>query len=185
MLLSRRPFQSLPPDPAKVFPPTVPAKTCPRSSPPKLAPTIPAKAKNWYISCSMNLNILIMNKALTLSLLLFISSGAIAQVIGKVDKKTKEFSIAPDQKVSYSIIGYQLPSTATKHMICFSSNENMVREESGKCLLGSYFDTEKIKVGDKIIFLGNYGKVFYKMSYVSRAGAKMVFYIPTTGIVLK
>jgi hypothetical protein len=61
----------------------------------------------------------------------------------------------------------------------------MVREESGKCLLGSYFDTEKIKVGDKIIFLGNYGKVFYKMSYVSRAGAKMVFYMPTTGIVLK
>jgi hypothetical protein len=133
----------------------------------------------------MNLNILIMNKALTLSLLLFISSGVTAQVIGKVDKKTKEFSIAPDQKVSYSIIGYQLPSTATKHMICFSSNENMVREESGKCLLGSYFDTERIKVGDKIIFLGNYGKVFYKMSYVSGAGSKMVFYIPRTGIVLK
>jgi len=133
----------------------------------------------------MNLNILIMNKALTLSLLLFISSGAIAQVIGKVDKKTKEFSIAPDQKANYSIIGYQLPSTVTKHLICFSSNENMVREEAGKCVLGAYFDTEKIKVGDKIVFVGNYGKVFYKMSYVSGAGNKMLFYIARKDIVLK
>ena len=126
-----------------------------------------------------------MNKALTLSLLLFISSGAIAQVIGKVDKKTKEFSIAPDQKTSYSIIGYQLPNTSTKHLICFSSNENMVREESGKYMLGAYFDTDRIKVGDKIIFLGNYGKVFYKMSYVSGAGNKMVFYITRAGLVIK
>jgi len=126
-----------------------------------------------------------MNKALTLSLLLFISSGAIAQVIGKVDKKTKEFSIAPDQKVEYSIIGYQFPNPSTKHLICFSSNENMVREESGKCMLGAYFDTDRMKVGDKIIFMGNYGKVYYKMSYVSGAGNKMIFYLPKTGIIIK
>ena len=126
-----------------------------------------------------------MNKALTLSLLLFISSGAIAQVIGKVDKKTKEFSIAPDQKVEYSIIGYQFPNPSTKHLICFSSNENMVREESGKCMLGAYFDTDRMKVGDKIIFMGNYGKVYYKMNYVSGAGNKMIFYLPRTGIIIK
>ena len=126
-----------------------------------------------------------MNKALTLSLLLFISSGAIAQVIGKVDKKTKEFSIAPDQKVEYSIIGYQFPNPSTKHLICFSSNENMVREESGKCMLGAYFDTDRMKEGDKIIFMGNYGKVYYKMSYVSGAGNKMIFYLPRTGIIIK
>jgi len=126
-----------------------------------------------------------MNKALTLSLLLFISSGAIAQVIGKVDKKTKEFSIAPDQKVEYSIIGYQFPNPSTKHLICFSSNENMVREESGKCMLGAYFDTDRMKVGDKIIFMGNYGKVYYKMNYVSGAGNKMIFYLPKTGIIIK
>jgi len=125
-----------------------------------------------------------MNKALTLSLLLFISSGAFAQVIGKIDKKTKEFSIAPDQKVDYTLIGYQLPSTATKHIICFSSNENTVRAESGS-VLGAYFDTQKIKFGDKIIFLGNYGKIFIKLSYVSAAGNKMVFYLSRTGLVIK
>jgi hypothetical protein len=126
-----------------------------------------------------------MNKALTLSLLLLISSCTFAQVIGKVDKKTKEFYISADQKSNYSIIGYQLPNTSTKHLICFSSNENMVREEAGKCVLGAYFDTDKLKVGDKIVFLGNYGKVYYKMSYVSGAGNKMVFYLPRTGIVMK
>jgi len=126
-----------------------------------------------------------MNKALTFSLLLFISTGAMAQVIGKVDKKTKEFSIAPDQKADYSLIGYQLPNTTTKHLICFSSNENMVREESGKCLLGAYFDTDRMKVGDKIIFLGNYGKLWVKMSYVSGAGNKMLFYLSKTGLVIK
>ena len=133
----------------------------------------------------MNLNILIMSKTLTLSLLLFISSGAIAQVIGKVDKKTKEFSIAPDQKAEYSLIGYQLPSTVAKHLICFSSSENMVREESGKCLLGAYFDTDRMKVGDKILFMGYYGKLFAKMTYVSGMGNKMVFYLSRTGLIIK
>ena len=126
-----------------------------------------------------------MSKSLALSLLLFISSGAIAQVVGKVDKKTKEFSIAPDQKAEYSLIGYQFPSTATKHLICFSSSENMVREESGKCLLGAYFDTDRMKVGDKILFMGYYGKLFVKMTYVSGASNKMIFYLSRTGLIIK
>lgn len=126
-----------------------------------------------------------MNKALTFSLLLFISTGAIAQVTGKIDKKTKEFSIAADQKGNYTLIGYQLPSPATKHIICFSSDENTVRAESGKCVLGAYFDTEKIKFGDKIIFLGNYGKIYVKLSYVSGAGNKMIFYLSKTGLTIK
>jgi hypothetical protein len=127
---------------------------------------------------------LIMNKALTIVLLLFIYSGAIAQVVGRVDKKTKEFSIAPDQKANYSLIGYQLPSPTTKHLICFSSNENMVREESGKCLLGAYFDTDRMKVGDKILYLGNYGK-FAKMNFVTGTGKKMLFYIDRSCFVIK
>ena len=126
-----------------------------------------------------------MNKALTFSLLLFISSSAISQVTGKIDKKTKEFSIAADQKGNYTLIGYQLPSTATKHVICFSSNENTVTAESGKCVLGSYFDTEKIKFGDKIIFLGYYGKIFVKLSYISAAGNKMTFYLSKAGLTIK
>jgi hypothetical protein len=142
-------------------------------------------AKTGIQVAGLNYQYLIMTKALTFSLLLFICSSSIAQVIAKVDKKTKEFTIAPDQKAEYSLIGYQLPSPNTKQIICFSSNENMVREESGKCQLGAYFDTEKIKVGDKILFLGYYGKTFVKLKYVTGAGNSEVFFLSTTGLVIK
>ncbi|HVU57610.1 MAG TPA: hypothetical protein VHD83_21250 [Puia sp.] len=125
-----------------------------------------------------------MSKALTIVLLLLVSYCAIGQVVGRVDKKTKEFSIAPDQKANYSVIGYQLPSPVTKHLICFSSNENMVREESGKCLLGAYFDTDRMKQGDKIVYLGNYGQ-FAKMNYVTNSGKKILFYISKSCFVIK
>jgi hypothetical protein len=126
-----------------------------------------------------------MTKALTFSLLLFICTSSIAQVVGKIDKKTKEFTIASDQKANYSLIGYQLPNTTTRQIICFSSNENMVREEAQKCQLGAYFDTQQIKFGDKILFLGYYGKDFVKLSYVTATGKSEVFYLSRTGLVIK
>jgi hypothetical protein len=125
-----------------------------------------------------------MNKALTIILLLLISSGAIAQVVGRVNKKTKEFTIAPDQKAEYSITGYQFANATTKHMICFSSHESMVREESAKCLLGAYFDTDQMKVGDKIVYLGMAGK-FGKMNFIPNNGKSILFYIPSSSYVIK
>jgi len=125
-----------------------------------------------------------MTKILSFILLLLISSGAIAQVVGRVDKKTKEFRIAADQKANYTVFGYQYPNATTKKVICFSSNENMVREESGQCMLGAYFDTDKLKVGDRIRYVGVAG-TFGKMSYITGSGKSMFFYIPKSSFILK
>jgi len=125
-----------------------------------------------------------MTKILTFFLLLAISSTAIGQTIGRVNKKTKEFTVAADQKAEYTIFGYQYPNATTKKMICFSSSENMVREESPKCLLGAYFDTDRMKVGDKILYVGVAG-TFARMKYVSGTGKSMLFYIPKSSFVIK
>jgi hypothetical protein len=117
-------------------------------------------------------------------MLLLISSGAIGQTIGRVDKKTKIFTVLPDQKTNYTVFGYQYPNKTTKTMICFSSSENMVREESGKCPLGAYFDTDKLKVGDKILYQGVAG-TFAKMKYVTGSGQSMLFYIPKSSFTIK
>jgi hypothetical protein len=127
---------------------------------------------------------LIMSKALTFVLLLLISYGATSQVVGRVNPKTKEFSIAPDQKVDFTVMGYQFPNTTTKTMICFSSSESMVREEGPKCLLGAYFDTERMKPGDKILYVGVAGK-FARMKYVAYTGQSAIFYIPKSSFVIK
>jgi hypothetical protein len=125
-----------------------------------------------------------MAKILTFFLLLLISYGAIGQVIGRVNKKTKEFTVAPDQKENYTVFGYQYPNNSTKQLICFSSSENMVREESGKCLLGAYFDTDRLKVGDKILYVGVAG-TFARMKYVTGSGKSILFYIPKSSFVIK
>lgn len=125
-----------------------------------------------------------MSKMLVFSVLLFLASGAMAQVVAKVDKKTKEFTIEPDQKTSFSIIGYQYPNTTTKTLICFSSSEDVVRANSSKCPLGSYFDTHKMNVNDKIVYLGPVG-AFAKMSYISGNGTKTLFYITKSFFVIK
>jgi hypothetical protein len=125
-----------------------------------------------------------MTKILTFILLLAISSTAIAQTIGRVNKKTKEFTIAPDQKANYTVFGYQYPNNTTKQLICFSSSENMVREESGKCMLGAYFDTDRLKVGDKILYVGVAGS-FARMKYVTGTGKSMFFYMPKSSFVIK
>jgi hypothetical protein len=125
-----------------------------------------------------------MNKILSFILFLLVTSTAIGQVVGRVDKKTKEFSVAPDQKVNYTVLGYQYPNNTTRKMICFSSNVNTVLDNQSKCLLGSYFDTDKMKVGDKIIYLGAAGS-FAKMNFISGSGKKILFYLPKSSFAIK
>lgn len=125
-----------------------------------------------------------MTKILSVVLFFVISFNAIGQTIGRVNKKTKEFTIAADQKAQYTVFGYQYPNITTKKVICFSSSENMVREENPKCLLGAYFDTDKMKVGDKIRYLGIAG-TFGRMSYITGTGKNMIFYLPRSSYVIK
>jgi hypothetical protein len=123
-----------------------------------------------------------MIKILSIMLLLaVVFSGATGQAIGRVDKKTKEFSIAPDQKVEYTVFGYEFANTTTRKMICFSSSVNMVRGST--CPLGGYFDTDKLKPGDKILYVGPVGP-FARMSFVS-ADKKTLFYLPNSCFVMK
>jgi hypothetical protein len=125
-----------------------------------------------------------MNKILTIALLVLVTSGALAQVVGRVDKKTKEFTVAADQKVEYRVYGYQFANTSTRKMICFSSNTNDVRANFAQCPLGAYFDTDKLHPGDKILYLGPVGP-FAKMSFNTGGGTKTLFYLPKTCFVIK
>jgi hypothetical protein len=115
-------------------------------------------------------------------LLLLISSGCFAQV-GTVDRKTKEFTIAANQKVDFTLYGYQFANATTQKLICFSSNQDVVRANSND-KLGSYFDTYSMPPGDKIIYLGVAG-AFGKMNYISGNGVKMIFYLPKTSYAIK
>jgi hypothetical protein len=123
-----------------------------------------------------------MNKILSIILFLLVASGAIGQVIGRVDKKTKEFLVPADLTVEYTVFGYEFANNTTRKMICFSSNVNTVR--GGTCPLGSYFDTYKLKPGDKIFYLGPVG-LFAKMNFVSGAGKKTLFYLPKSSFAIK
>ena len=125
-----------------------------------------------------------MNKLLAFSFFLLVASSAIGQVVGTVDKKTKFFRIAPDQKADFTVIGYAFPNITTRKMICFSSNEGVVRANSAPCALGSYFDTDKMRVGDQIFYLGAVG-TFAKMNYVAGDGKKTLFYLPKSCFVIK
>jgi hypothetical protein len=125
-----------------------------------------------------------MNKLLSIILFLLVASSSIGQVIGVVDKKTKEFSVAPDLKMEYRVFGYQYPNNTTRKMICFSSNANDVKDNYSRCPLGSYFDTDKMKVGDKIFYLGGAGS-FGKLNFVSGSGNKTIFYLLKSSFTIK
>jgi|ERR1700681_4028654 len=125
-----------------------------------------------------------MIKILSILLLLIASTQAIGQTKGQVDKKSREFTVKPDPKAEYKIFGYQYPNISTKLMICFSSYRYDVTENMNKCPLGAYFDSGRMKEGDRIIYLGNVGS-FGKMNYITGSGKKTVFYIPKTNFVLK
>jgi hypothetical protein len=125
-----------------------------------------------------------MNKILSFIVFLLVTIHATGQVIGTVNKKTREFSVASDLKMDFRIFGYQYPNNTTRKMICFSSHVADVRDNYSECPLGSYFDTDKMKVGDKIFYLGGVGS-FGKMNFISQNGQKTIFYLPKSGFAIK
>jgi hypothetical protein len=127
-----------------------------------------------------------MNKIVLLFLTMSISLQGISQMKGLVDKKSKEFTINSnsDPKAEYKIFGYQYPNVSTKLMLCFSSYTYDVTENVNKCPLGAYFDSGRMKEGDRIVYLGNVGS-FGKMNFISGSGKKTIFYIPKTSFVIK
>ena len=124
-----------------------------------------------------------MNKLLSFSLFLLISAGCCAQVVGKVDRKTKEFSIAPNQKVEFMIFGYQYANASTQKLICFASNVDVVRANTNY-KFGAYFDTDKLTAGDRIVYIGVAGK-FAKMNFISPGRNGGIFYIPRSCFAIK
>jgi hypothetical protein len=124
-----------------------------------------------------------MNKILTFGILMLISSGCFAQVVGRVDIKTKEFSIAPGQKVDYMVFGFQFANATTQKLICFASNDNVARANSA-LPLGAYFDTDRLPPGSKIVYLGMAGP-FGKMKFIAGGGKVTVFYLPKASYVIK
>jgi hypothetical protein len=125
-----------------------------------------------------------MNKVLLPILFSIVSTLALGQTTGRVDKKTKEFFIVTNPKAEYRIFGYQFPNNTTKKMICFSTYSYDVRDNLNKCPLGSYFDTSFMKEGDRIVYLGIVG-TFAKMNYISGRGIKTLFYLPKASFVIK
>jgi hypothetical protein len=127
-----------------------------------------------------------MNKIILLLFLLTISIHGSSQLKAQIDKKSKEFTINPnsDPKAEYKIFGYQFANVGTKMMICFSSYRYDVTENVNKCPLGAYFDSGRMKEGDRIVYLGNVG-TFGKMSFISAAGTKTLFYVPKDKFAIK
>ena|SRR5579862_5286272 len=125
-----------------------------------------------------------MIKTLILSFFLFISILAAGQNTAYVDKKSKEFILTPSPKSEFEIVGYEYPNISTKRMICFSSNTNLVSDNMAKCPLGAYFETGRMKEGDRIIYLGKEGS-FSKMNFISGTGKKTIFYFPKGSFVIK
>jgi hypothetical protein len=124
-----------------------------------------------------------MYKTLLFIALLLVTVGVPAQIVGRVDKRTKGFFIIPDQQTSYMIIGYQFPNATTQKMICFSSKADNLRANY-QCPLGAYFDTGNMNPGDKILFLGIAG-TYGKMAFVSGSGKTTVFYLPKASFTIK
>jgi hypothetical protein len=125
-----------------------------------------------------------MNKLLLLIFWLLFVSDTMGQAVGRVDKKTKEFRIAANLKSDYQIFGYEYANNSTRKMICFSSHMGDVKDNYNRCPLGSYFDTDKMKVTDKIIYIGPIG-TFAKMNYISGTGKKTLFYIPKSSLTIQ
>ena len=125
-----------------------------------------------------------MNKIRLFILFLLVASIAQGQVIGHVDRKTKEFYTDANLKTAYRVFGYQYANNTTRKMICFSSHVTDVQDNYNRCPLGSYFDTGKMKVGDKITYLGGSGR-FGKMSFITGSGKKTIFYLPKSSFTIK
>lgn len=137
-------------------------------------------------------NLHVMNRIFSLILFVFISSACVAQTVSQagaltvahVDKKTKEFFVTSNPKAEYKIFGYQYPNITTKKMICFSSYTYDVADNLNKCPLGSYFDSGRMKEGDRILYTGKAGS-FSKMTFISGSGKKTIFYFPKGSFTIK
>ena len=125
-----------------------------------------------------------MNKLFLFAVSILLASQSIGQAAGRVDKKTKEFTVAANLKTDYQIFGYEYANNTTRKMICFSSHVGDVKDNYSHCPLGSYFDTDKMKVTDKIVYLGPIG-TFAKMNYVAGDGKKTIFYIPKSSFTIR
>jgi hypothetical protein len=125
-----------------------------------------------------------MNKFFITALLLIFMSAVAAQTVGRVFKKTKQFYVPANIKDNYRFFGYEFPSNSARKLICFSSYRADVNDNYNKCLLGSYYDTGRMKPGDNITFIGE-AHGFGKMLYVSAAGKKMIFYLPKSNYTIK
>ena len=104
--------------------------------------------------------------------------------VAHVDKKTKEFFVISNLKVEYEIFGYQYPNITTKKMICYSSHTYDVADNLNKCPLGSYYDSGRMKEGDRITYIGKAGS-FSKMMFTSGSGKKTIFYFPKGSFTIK
>ena len=113
-----------------------------------------------------------------------IEEVAPANAVGQVDKRTKEFRIRRDQQTEFKYFGYQMADTSSKRMICFSSHEGDVRANYNNCPLGSYYDTDRMKQGDIITYVGITGP-FAKMIYTAYDGKKTLFFISKKCFVIK
>lgn len=133
---------------------------------------------------TITFNVAIMYKTFSCILLFFFATRAIGQPIGHVDKRTTEFYVVSDLKIDYRVFGYQFASEAAPKMICFSSHAGDVAANYNNCPLGSYYDTGKMKIGDKIEYLGMYGP-FGKMNYISGSGKKTIFFLPKYSFTIK
>jgi hypothetical protein len=125
-----------------------------------------------------------MRRSLWFSFFMLSAAFAFTQVIGHVDKRTKEYFIPSDLKVEYRVFGYEVPNITSRKMICFSSRMADVKANSNSCPLGSYYDTGKLKIGDRISYLGAAGS-FAKMIFISGSGKKTIFYLPKSSIIIK
>ena len=131
---------------------------------------------------------IIMNRIFFSFVFLIISSVAISQsatpTVAHVDKKTKEFFVSSNPKAEFKIFGYEYPNVTTRKMICFSSYTYDVGANINNCPLGSYFDSGKMKEGDRIR-LFRQSRSFSKMMFTSGSGKKTIFYFPKGSFTLK
>jgi hypothetical protein len=125
-----------------------------------------------------------MNKTLSVIFFLLFVSSAIGQVIGRVDKKSKQFFIPSDQKIEYRVFGYLGPRITTSKMICFSTHAGDVTANYNNCPLGAYYDTGRMKIGDNITYAGMLGD-FGRMIFIAANGKKTIFYLPKSNFVIK
>ena len=101
---------------------------------------------------------------------------ATAQTKAYINRTTKEFNLTADIKKDHKIFGYELPSANSKKLILFSVFTKDVDGNPNKCQLGSYYQTNGLKQGDKIMYISTKG-VFVKLNYIAADNKVTTFYV--------